>query len=70
MDPREAIALLRLVATGGATRPRRVLLDTHGTAAAALAAGSRGWRAAGLIEAQCRAMQAPADESLRRTLGW
>lgn len=70
MDQPEATALLRLVAAGGATRPRRDLLRAHRTAAAALAAGPRAWQAAGLAEAQCRVLQAPAGEIQRRAAGW
>src|SRR5690606_2631177 len=49
-------ALLRVLATGGATEPRRRLLQAHGSAAAAPAAGRATWRACGLDQAQRRAL--------------
>ena len=55
-------ALLRVLATGGATEPRRRLLQAHGSAAAALAAGRATWRACGLDQAQMRALESgPGD---------
>ncbi|NLB57412.1 MAG: hypothetical protein GX805_02930, partial [Gammaproteobacteria bacterium] len=44
-DPGEQDALLRLLAAGGPAEPRRRLLETHGSATAALAAGAANWRA-------------------------
>ncbi|MBJ6981699.1 DNA-processing protein DprA [Luteimonas sp. MC1572] len=52
MDPDSSTALLRLVAAGGASAPRRALLDAHGNPVAALAAGPDAWRDAGLDRAQ------------------
>ena len=51
-------ALLRLLACGGASAPRRRLLDRHATPEAALAAGEPRWREAGLDAAQARALAA------------
>lgn len=45
-------ALLRLLLAGGASAPRRRLLEQHACPAAALDAGPRAWRAAGLDRAQ------------------
>ena len=70
MDQDEAFAMLHLLAAGGATRPRRQLLQAHGTAVAALGAGPCAWRAAGLSGAQRAILQAPAGEAQRRTRGW
>ena len=67
-DPGEQDALLRLLAAGGPTEPRRRLLESHGSATAALAAGAANWRACGLDQAQMQAFGSrPAD---RRSLDW
>src|SRR5690606_33318975 len=50
------LALLHLIECGGASAPRRRLLELHATPAAALAAGPRVWREAGLGDAQLRAL--------------
>ncbi|HEY4530460.1 MAG TPA: DNA-protecting protein DprA, partial [Luteimonas sp.] len=60
MDPEDTLALMRLLAAGGRGEPRRLLISTHGGAAAALRAGPAAWRAAGLDIAQ-RAALATAD---------
>ncbi|NLA66672.1 MAG: DNA-protecting protein DprA [Gammaproteobacteria bacterium] len=60
MDSEDTLALLRLVAAGGRSAPRRLLLEAHGSAAAALAAGPAAWRAAGLDAAQRAALGAAA----------
>ena len=49
---------------------RRSLLDIHGTAIDALAAGATNWRAHGLDEAQIRALQVPDHAALARCLDW
>ena len=54
-DATDRDALLRLLAAGGPAGPRRRLLDTHGSATAALAAGPANWRACGLDQAQMHA---------------
>src|SRR5690606_15413488 len=41
------LALLRLLAAGGASAPRRRLLERYGSPARAIAAGNPGWRDAG-----------------------
>lgn len=63
-------ALAMLVLAGGASGPRRALLDQHGSPAAALAAGSAAWRAAGLNDGQALALRRPDGEALQRTLDW
>ncbi len=66
----DTVALLRLVAAGGAAAPRRALLDNFGTADAALAAGAATWRAAGLSDAQLAALRDPDTHRLERALAW
>ena len=56
MDSEDIPALLRLVAAGGSAPPRRRLLEAHGSARAALAAGRGAWRAAGLTGTQQAAL--------------
>lgn len=68
--PPSAEALLHLVLAGGPVAPRRALLEAHGDARAALAAGPRGWRQAGLDEAQIAALQAPDGAATGRALRW
>lgn len=53
-------ALLHLIATGGASEPRRALLDRHDGPAAALQAGAAAWRAAGLSAEQIAALERKA----------
>ncbi|WP_133000309.1 DNA-processing protein DprA [Luteimonas arsenica] len=71
MDSEDTRALLRLIAAGGRGEPRRRLLENHGSAAAALAAGRSAWRAAGLSPAQQGALGLrtgagdPTDDWLR-----
>ena len=62
-------ALLRLLACGGASAPRRRLLERHATPGAALAAGEVRWREAGLDAAQARALAADAEVA-PRTRDW
>ncbi|MGJ4802710.1 DNA-processing protein DprA [Luteimonas sp. SDU82] len=73
------LALLRLIDCGGASAPRRRLLERHAGPAAALAAGPHAWRDAGLDQAQVRALDrddAPAAQvqwladPRHRLLGW
>jgi DNA processing protein len=66
----DADALLILLAAGGAAGPRRRLLDSHATPAAAMAAGLRDWRSHGLDERQCQAMQHPEPEAFARSQAW
>ncbi len=65
-------ALLRLVAAGGSSAPRRQLLESHASPQAALAAGAKAWRAAGLDDKQIRALGADvADSALhQRAHAW
>jgi DNA processing protein len=66
----ESIALLKLVAAGGAVAPRRALLEMHGTASAVLAARASAWRAGGLNDQQIQQLQSPDETDLQRTLTW
>jgi DNA processing protein len=66
----DADALLILLAAGGAAGPRRRLLDSHASPAAAMAAGLRDWRSHGLDERQCQAMQHPEPEAFARSQAW
>ncbi|MEZ0472403.1 DNA-processing protein DprA [Luteimonas salinilitoris] len=60
-------ALLRLIAAGGPAAPRRTLLDAHRSPRAALDAGTRAWRTAGLDDKQIRALEAtPAGDPCAR----
>ena len=63
MDNEDTLALMRLVAAGGRSEPRRRLLRNHGGARAALAAGRTAWRAAGLTPAQQAALCARSGDS-------
>ncbi len=66
----ETFALLALILAGGATAPRRMLLETHASAAAALAAGPRAWRAAGLDDKRCARLQTPSAAAMARCEAW
>lgn len=70
IDPCDTDALLRLVLCGGATAPRRRLLDTHRSPAAALAAGPKNWRSHGLDDDQVRALDAPATAAMEHSRAW
>lgn len=63
------IALLRLVAAGGAAAPRRRLLEQHASPQAALDAGPRHWRDAGLDASQTAALARP-DAVDPRSAAW
>ena len=62
--------LLRLLLGGVPASILRRLLDTHGDAASALAAGPRDWASHGLDRAACLAVRAPDDAALARSLHW
>jgi len=62
-------ALLRLIHAGGATAPRRRLLEQAGAPLAALAAGAEAWRAVGLDAAQQHALRQP-DTAVERSSDW
>src|SRR4249919_3854195 len=67
----DADALLILLAAGGAVGPRRRLLESHATPAAAVAAGVRDWRSHGLDGRQCLAMRRPEQpDALERSQAW
>lgn len=69
--PADALdALLRLHATGGPVAPRRQLLDTFATPIAALAAGRRAWREAGLNDAQMHSLGTDAADAHARSHEW
>lgn len=63
-------ALLRLHAAGGAAAPRRRLLESCASPAAALAAGRRAWREAGLDEAQISALEDDAPDTFAHSRAW
>ena len=63
-------ALLRLVLAGGRTRVRGELLERHGTASRAMAAGNAAWRDAGLDPRQSAALRQPDVESLEHARAW
>src|SRR5687767_3716343 len=65
-----ADALLVLSLAGGASAPRRLLLERCGGAGAALAAGPAAWRAAGLSEAQAQALREPDPAALDAARAW
>jgi DNA processing protein len=68
--PEPLHALLQLILAGGATAPRRALLEMHGCPERALAAGASAWRGAGLSEAQVQALRQPAAHLLQGALQW
>lgn len=70
MHPDDTDALLRLLAAGGPSAPRRQLLALHASPAAALEAGARAWREAGLTDAQQQALQGPPPRHLARSQDW
>jgi DNA processing protein len=71
MNEQDHEALLRLMAVGGGSAARRALLEQHPTPRAALEAGARAWRAAGLDEAQVRALgDTDHDDMPQRALAW
>lgn len=67
-DP--TIALLALVACGGATAPRRLLLEAHPDPLTALAAGPATWRACGFSTQQIDALRSPDDAVIDRGRAW
>ncbi|MBN8262687.1 MAG: DNA-processing protein DprA, partial [Xanthomonadales bacterium] len=66
----DAPALLRLAASGLRAGLQRRLLDSHGTAAAALAAGPRDWASHGVPAETVRDLRNPDPEALRRGERW
>lgn len=65
-----ALALLALVACGGAVAPRRRLLETYPDPHAALAAGIACWRVCGLSATQTDALRAPDAAAIGRASDW
>jgi DNA processing protein len=63
-------ALLRLLTCGAGAAGIRRLLDSHGSAAGALRAGSRDWASHGLGPASCTAMRKPDQTLLARGHAW
>lgn len=69
-DRQEQQALLRLLASGAPAGALRRLLDSHGSAAAALIAGARDWASHGLDADACNAIRHPDAEAMARGEGW
>lgn len=69
-DTREPLLLLRLLASGAAPGALRRLLDSHGSAATALAAGPRDWASHGVSAEACRALRDPEPATLRQGEAW
>lgn len=63
-------ALLRLITCGGASAPRRKLLEAFSSPATALAAGASAWRQHGLDGEQIHTLQQSPDAALQRSLDW
>lgn len=70
MPANEHDALLRLLLGGAPAASLRRLLETHGSAAAALAAGPRDWASHGLDADARNATRHPDGEALARGLRW
>src|SRR5690606_32830133 len=66
----ESLALLRLLASGARSGCLRRLLDSHGSAAAALDAGPRDWASHGLDAAACSALRNPDGDAMQRGERW
>lgn len=64
------LALLTLQAAGGASAPRRMLLEACGTPANAIAAGRPAWRSAGLDDAQMRALEDADGTASQHSRRW
>ena len=62
-------ALLRLLLCGAGGAALRRLLDAHGSAESAIAAGAATWRVHGLDAAACNALRRP-DAAVMRSLRW
>lgn len=67
-DP--TLALLALVACGGAAAPRRQLLEAYPDPQAAFTAGRDGWLACGLSATQASAWRAPDAAAIGRAQHW
>lgn len=62
--------LLRLLHSGASASALRRLLDSHGDAAAAVAAGRRDWASHGIDATACAAVLRPEAAALARSLRW
>ena len=69
-DPCEHEPLLRLLLSGAPTSGLRRLLDSHGTAQAAVVAGARDWASHGLTAPVCNAIRTPDAAALRNAAEW
>lgn len=65
-----ALAWLALVRASNSAVALRRLLDSHGSATAAVAAGAAAWRAAGLSDASIAALRTPDASVLARDRVW
>jgi DNA processing protein len=70
MENDDLDALLQLIAAGGATAPRKALLESAPTPSAALAAGAARWRDCRLSDAQVAALRAPDAAKLAHARHW
>lgn len=68
--PADSAALLRLLASGIRASAIRRLLDSHGSARAVLAAGSRDWASHGLDAQGCASLRNPDADAMRRGEQW
>jgi DNA processing protein len=68
--PRGPLSLLRLLASGARAGALRRLLDSHGDADAALAAGARDWASHGLDAGACHAIRHPDPAVMARGERW
>ncbi|RZA20408.1 MAG: DNA-protecting protein DprA [Lysobacteraceae bacterium] len=68
--PSEPQALLRLLASGAPASGLRRLLDSHGSAVVALAAGPRDWASHGLDSSACNAIRTPDVDAMERGERW
>lgn len=66
----EQRSLLSLVLAGGQVAPRRQLLERHGSAAAALAAGPAAWREAGLAPEAAASLRRPDPATMASAARW
>lgn len=66
----DSLVLLALVACGGATAPRRQLLEAYPEPQGAFAAGPASWRACGLSPAQAGAWRTPDAAVMARARTW
>ena len=69
-SPAPDAALLAMVLAGGPCPPRQRLLERHGNAARALAAGPDAWRRAGCDDAQRQAFARPDPIAMDLALAW